>query len=428
VKHVVARAMACRWLVAGALACALSVSGAGLSHAQPAKGDRASAERRQEAELFFRAGEQAYEAGQYLVAAQAFEQAYEILPLPAILFSMAQAYRLQYFIDKEVTHLLRAIESYREYIQAVEQGGRRDDAATSLAELEVIRDRLQREGRLKSRRGAAELEDKTQLMVTSQVEGARASIDGKRGETPLILEVLPGKHRVEVEAEGYFPAKQQTTAVAGRLIVVEVELEPKPARLMVQAESGASIQVDGRAVGMTPLARPVEVPSGKHFVAVTRRGRYPWARELDLEHGKSIEVRTSLDTTGQRRISHWVFGASALSLATAGGVALLAYKTDRELAEQVAKLDGSISPDEAQAIDELEKERDGRLQITFVCIGASAALAVAGGLLYWFDTPGVSAAGVSTGDVQPARDTASSLRVAPMIRGDLAGFAVAGHF
>ena len=427
--RVVARAMACRWLVAGALACALGVSGAGLSHAQPAKGDPASAERRQEAELFFRAGEQAYEAGQYLVAAQAFEQAYEILPLPAILFSMAQAYRLQYFIDKEVTHLLRSIESYREYIQAVEQGGRRDDAATSLAELEVIRDRLQREGRLKSRRGAAELEDKTQLMVTSQVEGAKASIDGKSGETPLILEVRPGKHRVEVEAAGYFPAKQQTTAVAGRLIVVEVELEPKPARLMVQAESGASIKVDGRAVGVTPLSRPVEVPSGKHFVAVTRRGRYPWARELDLEHGRSIEIRTSLDTTGQRRISYWVFGASALSLAAGGGVGLLTYKTDRELAVLVNKRkSGSITQPESDRLDALEVERDSRLQITLVCIGASAALGLAGGLLYWFDTPGVSAAGVSTGDVQPARDTTSSLRVAPLIDGDLAGFAVAGHF
>lgn len=427
--HVVARASACRWLVAGALACALGVSGARPSHAQPGKGDRASTERRQEAELFFRAGEQAYEAGQYLVAAQAFEQAYEILPLPAILFSMAQAYRLQYFIDKEVTHLLRAIESYREYIQAVEQGGRRDDAATSLAELEVIRDRLQREGRLKARRGAAELGDKTQLMVTSQVEGARASIDGKSGEMPLILEVRPGKHRVEVEAEGYFPATQQTTAVAGRLIVVEVELEPKPARLMVQAEAGASIEVDGRTVGETPLARPVEVPSGKHFVAVMRRGRYPWARELDLAHGKSIEVRTTLETTGQRRISHWVFGASALSLAASGGAGLLMYLSDRELAElEKKRLSGSLTEPERVRREELKDERDSRLQITLICVGASAALGLAGGLLYWFDTPRASAAGVSTGDVQPARDTISSLRVAPLIYGDLAGFAVAGHF
>lgn len=427
-KHVVARAVACRWLLAGALACALGVPGAGLSHAQPAKGERASAERRQEAELFFRAGEQAYEAGQYLVAAQAFEQAYEILPLPAILFSTAQAYRLQYFIDKEVTHLLRAIDRYREYIQEVEQGGRRDDAATSLAELEVIRDRLQREGRLKSRRGAAELAGKTQLMVTSKVEGAKASIDGKSGETPLILEVRPGKHRIEVEAEGYFPATQQTTAVEGRLIVVEVELEPKPARMMVQAEAGASIHVDGRAVGVTPLSRPIEVPSGKHFVAVTRRGRYPWSRELDLEHGKSIEVRTSLETTGQRRISQWVFGAAALSLAAGGGAGLLTYQSDREVAELVRKLRSvGLSDPEQRQLDTLEQERDSRLRITLACVGASAALAAAGGLLYWFDTPRVSAS-VSTGDVQSARDTTSSLRVAPVIHGDLAGFAVAGHF
>jgi tetratricopeptide (TPR) repeat protein len=427
-KHVMARTRACRWLLAGALACALGASGAGLAHAQPAKGDRASAERRQEAELFFRAGEQAYEAGQYLVAAQAFEQAHQILPLPAILFSMAQAYRLQYFIDKEVTHLLRAIDSYRAYIQQVEQGGRRDDAATSLAELEVIRDRLQREGRLKSRRSTADLGGKTKLMVTSQVDGAIASIDGKSGEVPLILDVQPGKHRVEVEAEGYITASLQTTAVAGMVIPVEVKLEPKPALLMVQAEAGASIYIDGRPVGETPLPRPVEIPSGKHFVAVTRRGRYPWSRELDLAHGKSIEVRTSLETTGQRRISQWVFGAAALSLAAGGVGGLLTYSTDRDVAELVEKLRSvGLSDAEQKQLAALEDKRDSRLGITLACLGASAALATAGGLLYWFDTPRVSG-GVSTGDVQPARDTTSSLRIAPVIHGDLAGFAVAGHF
>jgi hypothetical protein len=420
----------CRWAVMGVVLFALGVTSSGAAHAQGGKGGRAKAERRAEAELFFRAGEQAFNAGQYLVAAQAFEQAYEILPLPAIVFSRAQAYRLQYFVDKDAAHLLLAIDLYRQYIQEVAQGGRRDDAATSLAELEVIRDRLQREGRLKSRREATtEIEDKTQLMITTQVQGAMAAIDGKRGETPLILEVKPGNHRVEVEASGYFAARQQATAVTGRLVVIEVELRPMPARLTVHAEPGASIHVDGRALGTTPLSRPLAVPAGKHFVAITRRGRYPWARELDLEHGKSLELRTQLETTSQRRISYWVLGASGLALAAAGGVGVLAYRADGELAELVERYDvGGISEEEADAIRAAAARRDGRLQVTYALIGATALTALGGGLLYWFDTPQISTAGMSTGDVESSRDSASSLRIAPLIDANQAGFAVAGHF
>lgn len=423
-----ARAAACARALIAALACVLGMAGAAQAQSgKAAKGGKS--EQREEAELFFRAGEQAFNAGQYLVAAQAFEQAYEILPLPAIIFSTAQAYRLQYFIDKDVAHLLRAIDLYRKYIQEVDQGGRRDDAATSLAELEVIRDRLQREGRLKSRRGSLELEDKTQLMVTTQVEGATAAIDGKRGETPLILEVKPGKHRVEVEAEGYFAASQQATAVAGRLVVVEVALEPMPARLTVRAEPGASIHVDGRALAVTPLSRPLEIPAGKRFVAVTRRGRYPWARELQLEHGKSLDLRTRLETTSQRRISYWVLGGSALSLVTTAAAGVLAYRADGDLAELVERYEmGGITQDEFAAIEAAEARRDSRLRLTYAFAGATVVTALAGGLLFWFDTPQVSSAGMSTVDVASSRDRPPSLRIAPLIDANQAGFAVAGHF
>jgi tetratricopeptide (TPR) repeat protein len=431
VNLAIPRAMGYRRTLMGALVCVLALAGAGVSWAQSKKdAGRATAEHRKEAELFFRAGEQAFNAGQYLVAAQAFEQSYEILPLPAILFSTAQAYRLQYFIDKDVAHLQRAIELYRLYIQEVEQGGRRQDAATSLAELEVLRDRLQREGRLKSRREAVEAIDKTQLMVTTQTEGAKASIDGKVGPAPLILEVEPGKHRVEVEAEGYFPASQQATAVAGRLIVVEVALAPMPALLTVHAEPGASIHVDGRVLATTPLSRPVEISAGKRFVAITRRGRYPWAREIELVHGQPLELRARLETTSQRRISFWVLGASGLSLATAGGFGFLAYQKDRELAPLVAKYNGpGLSDAELDTLNALEDQRDSRRRITYGLLGATALTALAGGLLYWFDTPQISTVGVSSsGDVTPARDKASSLRITPIIDVQQAGFGVAGRF
>src|SRR4051812_9930626 len=60
----------------------------------PARGEAA------DARLYFNAGARAYAAGKYVPAIRAFEEAYRIEPRPGLVFSIAQAYRRQYFIDK----------------------------------------------------------------------------------------------------------------------------------------------------------------------------------------------------------------------------------------------------------------------------------------------------------------------------------------
>ncbi len=60
-----------------------------------------------EAKTVFEAGQQAFEAGEFAAAAAAFEQALAMIPgpgprgdpRPAIVFSMAQAYRRLYFAE-----------------------------------------------------------------------------------------------------------------------------------------------------------------------------------------------------------------------------------------------------------------------------------------------------------------------------------------
>src|SRR6476469_3016727 len=69
------------------------------------------------AKASFKAGANAYAAGDYLAAIQALEAAYEISPLPAIAFSLAQAERKQYFVNEERAHLERAIALFRRYLQ-----------------------------------------------------------------------------------------------------------------------------------------------------------------------------------------------------------------------------------------------------------------------------------------------------------------------
>src|SRR5262245_36516586 len=74
------------------------------------------------AKRYFEAGRQTYETGQYIPAITAFEESYKRAPRSAIVFSLAQAYRQQFFIDKDARKLKRAVELYRQYLAEVPQG------------------------------------------------------------------------------------------------------------------------------------------------------------------------------------------------------------------------------------------------------------------------------------------------------------------
>lgn len=52
----------------------------------------------------------------------------------------------------------------------------------------------------------------------------------------------------------------------------------------------ATIDVDGRAVGETPLSAPLLLPSGHHVVTATREGDEPARKELDVVSGEKVEV------------------------------------------------------------------------------------------------------------------------------------------
>ncbi|RMH41649.1 MAG: PEGA domain-containing protein [Deltaproteobacteria bacterium] len=370
---------------------------------------------RAEAERLFRAGERFYNDGQYEAAAQAFEQAYALLPLPAIAFSAAQAYRLQYFIDKKPGRLKRAIELYRAYLEREPDGARRADASTSLAELEPILARIEaKEGTVKTE---VMENTATQVMITAQVDGAAVSIDGgESSPAPVIREVSPGDHRVRVEADGYFPVDLKVTAVEGRLVPVEVTLKPQPALVTLRAEADAQVSVDGRPVGTTPLARPIELAAGTHFITVARRGRYPWSREIEVKRGQRLTLSADLDVTRQRRASYWVMGASAVGFAAAGVYGGLALRDDgdaADLRERIATTGGT--PDDVMRYRDLVDRRDRERSTMFALLGVGGALATTGILLYMLDSP--------RAEVPP-----SAPRVGAVVGAGSAGLSVSGRF
>lgn len=367
-----------------------------------------------EAEKYYRAGESAYNNGQYLAAANAFEGALELLPVPAIVFSTAQAYRLLYVSDKQAAYVKRAVELYHQYIAQQKEGGRVPDATASLAELEPVLERLEREGKSMAMPTQAR---KTQLMISSQVEGATGEVAGQTGALPLIVEVAKGDYTVKVEAEGYYPAEQKATAVEGEFIVSEVVLQPKPAILDVRAEAGARVEVDGRPVGATPLSRAIEVPAGKHFIAITHRGRIAYSREVAARRGETVAIHADLAKTGQRKAVPFVYlgaGVLALAAAGAGGFALFHQGKAEDIDDQ--RTSGQIT---AAQLDEYQRHRDHRdagVTTMWVLAGAGVVTAAVGTLMLLFDRPMAEAPPIS---FMPEPESGTS--VSPFATADGAG-------
>lgn len=350
-------------------------------------------DKKKEAEKYYRAGEAAYNNGQYLDATSAFEEALELLPVPAIVFSTAQAYRLLYVSDKQPAYVKRAVELYRMYLAKQKEGGRVPDATASLAELEPVLERLEAEG--KSLAMPVRVA-RTQVMISSQVANARGKVADQEGLLPLIVEVAPGEYPVSVEADGYFPAETKAIAVEGEFAVFEVDLQPRPAVIDVEAEAGARVEVDGRPVGTTPLSRPIEVPAGKHFVAVTRRGRVAYSQEINAKRGEHVVLDADMAKTGQRKAVPYVWiGAGVLGIASglAGTYAYLQQGKAQDINDLRAT--GQITAEQLDAYERHRDRRDTAMTTMWVFAGASVVTAAIGTLMYIFDRPMAEAPPVS---------------------------------
>lgn len=361
-----AAARAASW----ALAAALASQGAGAQQGIEA------------AKTFFEAGVQAYTAGRYGAAVEAFSESYRSSPKPQILFSMAQAERKLYIAEKNPDVLRRAIEHFRQYLGDVEQGGRRGDATEALAELEVLAARLVADG------GSGPIKAKTRLLIASSTRGATLSFDGKpAGELPFIDEVRPGAHRIIVSAEGYLDEEREVTSVEGATLAVDIALKPRPSKLSIAARRGAEVYVDARLVGLAPAA-PVDVQAGEHTVVVIENGRTAFSAKILVALGKNREVTAVTRPTTQRQVAYAVGALGASSLLASGLLtfgALRKQQSASDINERAAA--GNLSPRDLDTYRSARDSRDNYRAAAAIAFGAGAALGAGALGLFLFDRP-----------------------------------------
>jgi hypothetical protein len=173
------------------------------------------------------------------------------------------------------------------------------------------------------------------LVVQSTPSRAAVTINGKwRGRTPLTIDDLAfGSYTVRVVQPGYRIAREDvrmSAANASHTFAPRLEPEPRPAAPVSSAppaaprpanpaprpgsvapssgagESftgsiyvdsrprGATVLVDGRSVGQTPLSVP-GVPIGSHVVRIEMEGKQPWSAATRVVAGAIARVTGSLE-------------------------------------------------------------------------------------------------------------------------------------
>lgn len=195
------------------LGMALVLGGVSPAQAGPKKPAKAAAgDKKMEARDAYRAGEKAYQAGDYTAAYEGFKKANDLIPSPVAQFWMAMAKSY----GSDVSAGIDALETVLMSPDAEKLGDEKLNMATArMKELKSV---------------------PASVQVTSDPAGAEVSVDGKPepGVTPLTLSVPPGTHNLTVKLKGFETYRTDFTAKPAQKLdqtatLEKAKAEPAPA-------------------------------------------------------------------------------------------------------------------------------------------------------------------------------------------------------
>ncbi len=221
---------------------------------------------------------QAYKAGNYDEAASLFQEAFDLEPRGNLLYNIGLCY------DK-AGKTTEAVSFYQRYIEAVPGAKRRPAVVRRIGELkELLAGRYE------------------QVSVTSQPPGAVVFVDdkskGAMGQTPLDFKLLPGTYTIIAELPEHETVKRQIQLREGSPAVVDLRLIPSGqvgSVGVIVSEKGATISVDGRRVGRSPLPKALRLRAGPHEITVSKPGFGDQTRKIEVAAGSEARVSISLD-------------------------------------------------------------------------------------------------------------------------------------
>jgi hypothetical protein len=170
------------------------------------------------------------------------------------------------------------------------------------------------------------------VVIRTNVGGARIAVrDVVVGKSPLTgpLSLLAGPADIEIDAEGYFPAKKTLYLTGGAEQTLDLELFSRATSgvLIVKASAkGAEVFVDDKRMGLAPVE--VTVVQGTHRISV----RHPEFRVLDttavVPAGESKTVTATLQ--GKSVATKWWFWTGVGAVVAGGMAVTIAAMSERD--------------------------------------------------------------------------------------------------
>ncbi len=319
---------------------------------------------------------EAFKAGRYEEAAQYFREAFEAEPRGNLLYNIGLCY-------EKAGDTRQAIAFYQRFVDAVPGSPKRPALVGKIAEMK------------QSLAG-----DYVEVQVTTRPGGATIFVDdkakGAMGAAPVDFKLLPGTYTIIAEIEGHEPARQQVRLEQGRPAAVDLVLLPTNvvgSVLLVIAEKGAEVKVDGKVVGRTPLEGPLRLRQGPHTVTVSKPGFAPVEKQIEVKAGG--DQRVSIDLSGEDvgaldggggpsvggsggGPGFWpwvVVGAGAAAIGGAVFTGLSAQSLHDQLADKEAN---------GELLAESDIDTGNSLVLTTNVLYGVGAAAIVGGLAWWY--------------------------------------------
>lgn len=259
------------WL--GFVSCSLVafVLAAAPAAAQPAADDTT----REQAREHFDRGLRLFNEGDNAGALAEFQQAYQLIQHPLVLYNIGLVY-------EATKRPVAAVEALDKLLQ--NPGN-------------LTADRLSNARRVRDEQAARIGE----LEITANVPGAKVEVDGVGvAQLPLQepLKLASGEHIIGIYATGYLPERRPVSIFGKSKATLNVELlalDGQPAQITVRTNVlDAEVWVDDKLVGLAPLPASIPVAPGDHRVEVRRTGYKTASRQLSLGEGSTGEVDLEL--------------------------------------------------------------------------------------------------------------------------------------
>jgi hypothetical protein len=157
----------------------------------------------------------------------------------------------------------------------------------------------------------------SQLRLDVAPPSASVSIDGVPA-TSAIVDLDPGRHRIQVTAPGFDPVTREIVAQPGARSDLTLRLTPTDVTASLHVESNvrdAIIRIDGRAAGSGVVDQ--RLPPGRYAVDIRAPHRESFRRTVVLGPREHARIQAVLATPG-RSVAGPVLGSTAGVLLTAG--------------------------------------------------------------------------------------------------------------